>query len=335
MAVVYKARQAKLERVAAVKMILSGDRASPAELALLRDEARAIARLNHPNIVQIYEVGEHNGRPFLALEFCAGDSLDKKLRGGPLPGRESAALVEVVARAVQAAHEKGVIHRHLKPSNVLLSEDGTPKISDFGLARRLDVIVTPAHRALLGTPPYMAPEQVSASGTSGPLSDVYALGAVLYECLTARPPFRAPTVADTLLQVLRNEIYGIAGESSCGKTTLIKTIAGAVRPPLRLLAGEIVFDFGNPTIAMHSASASELAAIRWRHLSYIMQGSMSVLNPLRRIQTAFVDFAFRHIGRPMPEFLELVRSHHLHYANVGAKLLPCARRSQGRTSPLP
>jgi len=163
MAVVYKARQAKLERVAAVKMILSGDRASPAELALLRDEARAIARLNHPNIVQIYEVGVHNGRPFLALEFCAGDSLDKKLRGGPLPGRESAALVEVVARAVQAAHEKGVIHRHLKPSNVLLSEDGTPKISDFGLARRLDVIVTPAHRALLGTPPYMAPEQVSAS----------------------------------------------------------------------------------------------------------------------------------------------------------------------------
>jgi peptide/nickel transport system ATP-binding protein len=116
-------------------------------------------------------------------------------------------------------------------------------------------------------------------------------------------------VDDVSLQVLRNEIYGIAGESSCGKTTLIKTIAGAVRPPLRLLAGEIVFDFGNPTIAMHAASASELAAIRWRHLSYIMQGSMSVLNPVRRVQTAFVDFAFRHIGRAMPEFLEIVRLH--------------------------
>jgi WD40 repeat protein/tRNA A-37 threonylcarbamoyl transferase component Bud32 len=205
MAVVYKARQADLDRVIAIKMILSGDRAVPAELALLRDEAKAIARLNHPNIVQIYEVGEHNGLPFLTLEFCAGDSLDKKLRRGPLPGRDAAALVETLARAMQAAHEKDVIHRDLKPSNVLLTEDGTPKISDFGLARRLDVTVTPAQRALLGTPPYMAPEQVSLSGTSGPLTDVYALGAVLYECLTGRPPFRAPTVSDTLRQVLRNE----------------------------------------------------------------------------------------------------------------------------------
>jgi peptide/nickel transport system ATP-binding protein len=116
-------------------------------------------------------------------------------------------------------------------------------------------------------------------------------------------------VDDVSLEVLRNEIYGIAGESSCGKTTLIKTIAGAVRPPLRLLSGQVTFDFGKVTTAMHAASASELAAIRWRHLSYIMQGSMSVLNPLRRVQTAFVDFAFRNIGRAMPEFLNLVRAH--------------------------
>jgi WD40 repeat protein/tRNA A-37 threonylcarbamoyl transferase component Bud32 len=204
MAVVYKARQAQLERVTALKMILSGAHASAAELARLRAEAKAIACLQHPNIVQIYEVGEHGGLPYLALEFCAGGSLDRKLRGRPLPPPEAAELVEVVARAVQAAHEKGVIHRDLKPGNILLTADGTPKITDFGLAKRLDSAVT-ASGSFLGTPSYMAPEQVKGAGTIGPPADVYALGAVLYECLTGRPPFWAPVVADTLLQVLNNE----------------------------------------------------------------------------------------------------------------------------------
>src|SRR5262249_4043885 len=134
MGVVYQARQTKLNRVVALKMVLSGTHAGEADLARFQIEAEAIARLQHPNIVQIYEVGQQAGLPFFALEYCASGSLEKKLNGTPLPPVETAALVEKLARAIQAAHEKGVIHRDLKPANVLLAEDGTPKITDFGLA---------------------------------------------------------------------------------------------------------------------------------------------------------------------------------------------------------
>jgi serine/threonine protein kinase len=138
MGVVYKARQRGLKRVVALKMILSGAHASEADRVRFRTEAEAIARLQHPHIVQVHEVGEHDGKPFFSLEFCAGGSLDRKLDGTPLPPKEAARLVETLARAVQAAHEKNVIHRDLKPANVLLSEDGQPKITDFGLAKKLD-----------------------------------------------------------------------------------------------------------------------------------------------------------------------------------------------------
>jgi eukaryotic-like serine/threonine-protein kinase len=138
MGVVYQARQTKLGRVVALKMILAGAHAGEAELARFRTEAEAIARLQHPNIVQIHEVGEHGGLPYFSLEYCPGGSLEKKLAGTPLPPREAAALVEALARAMQAAHKKGVIHRDLKPANVLFAEDGTPKVTDFGLAKKLD-----------------------------------------------------------------------------------------------------------------------------------------------------------------------------------------------------
>ena len=164
-----------------------------------------LARLEHPNIVRIYEVGEYEGGPYFALEFVTGGSLQAKLRGVPQPVREAAALVETLARAVHAAHERGVIHRDLKPANILLTTDGAAKITDFGLAKRLDVDAAQTRTGdILGTPSYMAPEQARGrNGAVGPPTDVYALGAVLYEMLTGRPPFKGETVWDTLEQVIQ------------------------------------------------------------------------------------------------------------------------------------
>jgi serine/threonine-protein kinase len=206
MGVVYKARQTRLRRTVALKMILGGGHASGADLERFRTEAEAIARLQHPHIVQIHEVGEHDGLPFFSLEFCPGGSLDKKLAGTPLPAREAAALVEQLARGMQAAHDKGVIHRDLKPANVLLAEDGTPKVTDFGLAKKLDERGQTQTGSVMGTPSYMAPEQAGGKSRElGPACDIYALGAILYECLTGRPPFRAATPLDTVLQVVSDE----------------------------------------------------------------------------------------------------------------------------------
>jgi hypothetical protein len=206
MGVVYLAKQTKLNRPVALKMILEGGHAGAEELARFKTEAEAIARLQHPNIVQIFEVGEHEGRPFFSLEYCAGGSLDRKLAGTPLPPKQAAQLAGVLARAVQAAHDRNVIHRDLKPANVLLSADGTPKITDFGLARKLDEAGRTATNAVMGTPSYMAPEQaVGKSKEIGPAADVYALGAILYELLTGRPPFKAAAALDTLMQVVADE----------------------------------------------------------------------------------------------------------------------------------
>ena len=206
MGVVYKARHLKLDRIVALKMILAGGHARAADLARFRTEAEAIARLQHPNIVQVYEVGESGGTPFFSLEFCAGGSLDRKLNGTPLPGREAARLLETLANAMHAAHAKSVIHRDLKPANVLLAEDGTPKITDFGLAKKLDDVGQTASGAIMGTPSYMAPEQAGGNSKEiGPACDVYALGAILYEGLTGRPPFKASTPLDTILQVVADE----------------------------------------------------------------------------------------------------------------------------------
>jgi eukaryotic-like serine/threonine-protein kinase len=203
MGIVYKARQVQLDRLVALKMILAGGLAGSAERDRFRTEAEAIARLQHPNIVQVYEVGEHDGKPFFSLEFCSGGSLQQKLNGAPLPPLEAAQLVQTLAHAVQAAHERSVIHRDLKPANVLLASDGTPKITDFGLAKKLDDVGQTASGAVMGTPSYMAPEQAAGRVKDvGPAADVYALGAILYELLTGRPPFRGETPMDTLVQVL-------------------------------------------------------------------------------------------------------------------------------------
>src|SRR5579875_2582168 len=213
MGVVYKARQSKLHRLVALKMILAGANADPQQLERFRAEAEAVARLQHPYIVQIYEISDYNGCPFFSLEYVDGGSLAQKLTGAAQPPRLAAHLTRLLALAIHSAHQKGIIHRDLKPGNILLATPtehisgsdsfhaemqaafrlyGIPKITDFGLAKHLDVQSQTRTGAILGTPSYMAPEQAeSRAHAIGPATDVYGLGAILYEMLTGRPPFES------------------------------------------------------------------------------------------------------------------------------------------------
>jgi hypothetical protein len=228
--VVYKARQKEPRRLVALKMVRKGAPAGADAVGRFRTEARAAARLRHPNIVEVYEAGEAGGVPFFSLEYIDGGSLDRRLQGRPQPARAAAGLVEVLARAIDYAHRQGIVHRDLKPANVLLARDegeqawagtagaappprsaaevltrnpyGTPKIADFGLAGPAGDPAAPARPgAVLGTPSYMAPEQVEGRPDVGVPADVWGLGAILYEMLTGRPPFQGATVPDTLEQV--------------------------------------------------------------------------------------------------------------------------------------
>jgi serine/threonine protein kinase len=225
MGIVYKARQVKVDRLVAIKMILAGRHAGAAQLSRFRTEAEAVGRLRHPNVVQIHEAGECGGQPFFSMEYVEGGSLADRLATGPMPSREAARLLEILARTMQTAHEQGIIHRDLKPANILLApgrelssekadavgsrlEGCVPKIADFGLAKKLTG-ETPAAGdaitqtfAIMGTPSYLAPEQAAGQNrTIGPAADIHALGAILYEMVTGRPPFQGETTFDTLEQV--------------------------------------------------------------------------------------------------------------------------------------
>ncbi len=220
MGTVYRARHLQLYRLVAVKMLRAGTEADLGERARFRREAEAVARLQHPNIVQIYDVGECGGRPYFAMELVDGGNLAERLAGQPCPPREAARLAEVLARAVHHAHQRGILHRDLKPANVLLAACGlagspakpqaaepVPKITDFGLAKCLDNDAGLTQTgAIVGTPAYMAPEQAAGRVHDiGPAADVWALGAILYEALTGRPPFKAATMLETLEQVRTGE----------------------------------------------------------------------------------------------------------------------------------
>lgn len=208
MGIVYRARQCSLDRVVALKMILAGRFATDEDLQRFRTEAEAAGRLQHPNIVRVHEVGEFEGQHFFSMEFIDGQSLAQHVQeGGPLPGRVAARYVRLIARAIHHAHRHGILHRDLKPSNILIDNEDEPRVTDFGLAKRLGGDSDRTRTGMiLGTPSYMAPEQASGNHRDvGPGSDVYGLGAILYELVTGRPPFRADSALETVRQVIDHD----------------------------------------------------------------------------------------------------------------------------------
>jgi serine/threonine protein kinase len=206
MGVVFRALERKLDRCVALKMILPGSLADETELERFRVEAGAAARLKHPNIVAVHRVGELDGRHYYSMEFVDGPTLAQRLADGPLPSRVAARYLAAIARAIHHAHENGILHRDLKPGNILIDTNDQPRVTDFGLAKQLTADRGQTHTGtVLGTPSYMAPEQAAGCKDLGPACDIYGLGALLYELLTGRPPFRAETPLDTLLQVIDRE----------------------------------------------------------------------------------------------------------------------------------
>ena len=208
MGAVYRARDPELDRIVAIKTIAEGRHASTDQRERFRAEARAVARLRHPNIITIHAIGEHEDQPYLVLEFAAGGSLAERLIEKPMTPREAAVLLETLARAVHAAHQAGVVHRDLKPSNILLTADGIPKVSDFGLAKLMDAdggrTVT---GQVMGSPSFMAPEQAEGRTRDvGPAADVYSLGSIFYQALTGRPPFLGESQIETLKLVVSNDV---------------------------------------------------------------------------------------------------------------------------------
>jgi serine/threonine protein kinase len=208
MGVVYKARQHGLERIVAIKMILAGQQASGEDVERFCLEARAAANLDHPNIVPIYEIGQHQGRHYFSMAFIEGDSLTHLVRdkGVVLSFKETATIVQAVANAIQYAHDHGIVHRDLKPENIMLDKHGRPRVTDFGLAKRqqVDSGLTAAGQ-VMGTPSYMAPEQAMGKSNIGPAADIYSLGAILYFLLTCRAPFLGSSVMETLFQVVKED----------------------------------------------------------------------------------------------------------------------------------
>jgi serine/threonine-protein kinase len=207
MGVVYKARQRSLDRLVALKMILRGELASAADLARFRAEAESAARLEHPHIIPVHEVGSSDGQAYFSMKYVEGRTLSAVVKEGPLLPRDAARYVAAIARAVQHAHQQGILHRDLKPSNILIDQHDQPHVGDFGLAKRVEGGASLTRTgAIVGTPSYMAPEQAAGSrGVLGPFTDVYSLGAILYELLTGRPPFQAASAVDTLMLVLEQE----------------------------------------------------------------------------------------------------------------------------------
>ena len=275
MGVVYRARQVSLNRPVALKMILAGQLASETEVRRFHVEAEASANLDHPGIVPIYEVGQHEGQHFFSMGFVEGQSLSQRLADGPLPARAAAELIRRVSEAIEYAHQHGVIHRDLKPANILLDRNGNPRVTDFGLAKKVegDSGLTGSGQ-IMGTPSYMPPEQAGGPRVEvGPAADVYALGATLYALVTGRPPFQAATAMDTVIQVVSDEPV----------------------PPRRIIASiprdleTICLKCLEKGQSRRYASASDLAADLGRYLA----GEPIVARPVGRLEK-LAKWAHRH-----------------------------------------
>jgi serine/threonine protein kinase len=309
MGVVYKARQLSLGRFVALKMILAGPYAAADHVARFRVEAEAVAHLQHPGIVQIHEIGNHAGHSYLALEYVPGGTLVRKCSGQPLRPTEAARLVAALARAVHYAHQRGILHRDLKPGNVLLTEDGQPKITDFGLAKRLSAEpgATPSgpqtqSGAILGTPAYMAPEQAGGKrGSVGPAADIYALGAILYELLTGRPPFRADNTVDVIFKVVTEEPMPPGRiEPSCPRDLETVCLKCLQKDPASRYASAADladdlgrFQAGEPTKARPPSRGERFRRWTWRRRWWMAGcGSVACLLLLLVLSLAFNALAF-------------------------------------------
>jgi serine/threonine-protein kinase len=285
MGVVYRARQVSLDRVVALKMILSGQFASEAEIRRFRAEAEAAAQLDHPNIVPIFEVGRHQGHAFFSMKLIGGGNLARHLTHYLGDPQAVARLMASIARTIQHAHRKGMIHRDLKPSNILIDESGQPLIADFGLVKRAgDGSSLTASGVLLGTPAYMAPEQV-AGDEAAPAADIYSLGAILYQLLTGRPPFRGGTVAETLAQVLEHD----------------PVPPRRVRPSISRELEFICLKCLEKNPAKRYPSAAALAADLERFLrgDEVHVGQISLVTRLGRWTRAEPEFACRLVGQSL------------------------------------
>jgi hypothetical protein len=299
MGVVYRAYEVKLDRVVAVKMILPGALASEAELQRFNIEASATARLHHPHIVKVHRVGIHEDRHYYSMDFIEGPSLAQRLAHGPMPSRPAARYVAMIARAIHHAHEQGILHRDLKPANILVDAADQPHVTDFGLAKQFTSDTSQTRTgALMGTPGSMAPEQAAGEKNLTPACDVYGLGALLYELLTARPPFKAETVIDTLYQVMEHEPV-----------------------PPRLLNPRVDRDL--ETICLKClrkaprdryGSAAELAADldRYLHGESIQARSLNMVDQLARmLGRSQYDLEFRHYGSMLYVFAVIVGTAHI------------------------
>ncbi len=275
MGVVWKARQTSLNREVAVKVIRAGALASPQEVQRFLREAEAAANLQHPNIVAIHEVGEHAGQHYFSMDYVAGRDLGALVQDGPLAPRRAAAYVKTIAEAIHFAHQRGTLHRDLKPQNVLIDASDQPRITDFGLAKIMedDSRLTQTG-VVMGSPSYMPPEQAAGRGGDiGPASDVYSLGAMLYELLTGRPPFRAPTALATLQQVLETPPtpprklkvdIPVDLETICLKC--LEKAPSARYPTARALAEELDrFLKGEPILARPASTVRKVVSLGGRH----------------------------------------------------------------------